>query len=342
MEIVRVRREQMVAAGRRPARGDLATPPDAMLLASLPGSQRDPRLKRFQRAKEDARIAAERARGFDPNAGFLSPRDRRVPRGRPLRLGGGPRHVRSGNPPSAQHPTGARTAFSSPPSQGPLSVVSNSRALPRRRRSGRGRAGRGSPSGLEAPNRFAKFYERGDVPCGVQHGAVRQLVWKSPIDELDLNIVLPVFFDGLVLRREPCCFLAREGSQAILRHPGVADKVLAAVPALVPPLKKALTTGDRGATTATLKVLQLLVLCGGDGRIGERLVPYFRQLLPAVNKLVESKDDLRREGLDGGSRKGNLADIALDTLHVLEAQGGREAFATIKYMVPTYESFIRD
>ena len=36
----------------------------------------------------------------------------------------------------------------------------------------------------------------------------------------------------------------------------------------------------------------------------------------------------------------NLGDLVQETLELLEAHGGEDAFINIKYMVPTYESFV--
>ncbi len=87
-----------------------------------------------------------------------------------------------------------------------------------------------------------------------------------------------------------------------------------------------------------LKVLQQLVVSGE--MIGEALVPYYRQLLPVLN-LFKNANVNTGDGIVYNQRKRiNLGDLVQETLELLEANGGEDAFINIKYMVPTYESCV--
>jgi hypothetical protein len=87
-----------------------------------------------------------------------------------------------------------------------------------------------------------------------------------------------------------------------------------------------------------LCVLQQLVQC--DERIGEALVPYYRQLLPIFNMFKQNNANLG-DGIDYSQRKRtNMGDLIHETLGLFEKHGGEDAFINIKYMIPTYESCV--
>merc|ERR1719265_1842061 len=45
---------------------------------------------------------------------------------------------------------------------------------------------------------FRRFYDRGDLPIQIYHGAVGgKIAWKVDIEKLDYHHYLPIFFDGL-------------------------------------------------------------------------------------------------------------------------------------------------
>jgi len=84
--------------------------------------------------------------------------------------------------------------------------------------------------------------------------------------------------------------------------------------------------------------LQLLVQA--DERIGEALVPYYRQLLPIFNMFKQNNANLG-DGIDYAQRKRtNMGDMIHETLTLFEKHGGEDAFINIKYMIPTYESCV--
>ncbi|CAK0795413.1 unnamed protein product [Prorocentrum cordatum] len=140
-------------------------------------------------------------------------------------------------------------------------------------------------------------------------------------------------------RTLPYRFLALQGVYDLLEKGG--SKILPVVPQLIIPIKTALASRDEEIDTicTVLKVLQTLVQSGD--MIGEALVPYYRQeggILPVLN-IYKNKNKNLGDSMDYSQRKRmNIGDLISETLEMLEATGGEDAFINIKYMVPTYES----
>jgi hypothetical protein len=87
-----------------------------------------------------------------------------------------------------------------------------------------------------------------------------------------------------------------------------------------------------------LKIIQQLV--ASNNKVGEALVPYYRQILPIFN-LFKTKNKHLEDNIDYGQRKRmNMGDLIEETLQILEQEGGEDAFINIKYMIPTYESAV--
>jgi hypothetical protein len=213
--------------------------------------------------------------------------------------------------------------------------------------SGLGGVPRGNPSpppraGATAkrpviPSEFRRFYDRGDLPIQIMHGAVGgKIAWKVDVDKLDYHHYLPIFFDGLREKEEPYRFLSVQGTHDMLEKGG--SKVLPVVPQLIIPIKTALNTRDPDIMCPVLKTIQALVLC--TDMIGEALVPYYRQILPVLNIFKNSHKNIG-DAIDYGQQKQkNLGDLIQQTLELLEVHGGEDAFINIKYMIPVYESCV--
>jgi hypothetical protein len=184
---------------------------------------------------------------------------------------------------------------------------------------------------------FRVFYDRGDLPIQVFHGAVGgKIAWKVDIEKLDYHHYLPIFFDGLREKEDPYRFLAVQGTYDMLEKGG--SKILPVVPQLIVPIKTALNTRDPELIATMIKVVQTLVLSGE--MIGEALVPYYRQILPVFNIFRGNNNNLGDQ-MDYGQRKRlNLGDLISETLQILEIHGGEDAFINIKYMIPVYESCV--
>lgn len=185
------------------------------------------------------------------------------------------------------------------------------------------------------PTEFRKFYDRGDFPIQIFHGAVGgKIAWKVDIEKLDYHHYLPLFFDGLREKEDPYRFLAVQGVYDMLEKGG--SKILPVVPQLIIPIKTALNTRDPELICTILKVLQTLVLSAE--MVGEALVPYYRQLLPIFN-IFKAQNFNIGDQMDYSQRKRKcMGDLIQETLEVFEIHGGEDAFINIKYMIPTYES----
>mmetsp|Transcript_50641 Transcript_50641/g.158221 ORF Transcript_50641/g.158221 Transcript_50641/m.158221 type:complete len:430 (-) Transcript_50641:68-1357(-) len=180
-----------------------------------------------------------------------------------------------------------------------------------------------------------RFYDRGDLPISVRHcPQENEINWKVEVEKLDYHYYLPIFFDGLRDKEEPYFFFARRGILDMVSHG--SDRVVAVLPQLIIFIKNALNTRDPDVVQTTLKILQTMVQA--DQRIGEALVPYYRQLLPVFN-LLKSKNKNSGDTIDYSQRKRtNVGELINETLEMLETHGGPDAYINIKYMIPTYES----
>lgn len=188
---------------------------------------------------------------------------------------------------------------------------------------------------------FRRFYERGDLPVKILHNfsnGMNQITWSVEVDKLDYHHYLPIFFDGIRETEEPYRTLAIRGVHQLLERGGRLGKVLPVVPQLIIPIKTALNTRDKDIICETLECLKRLVTCGD--LIGEALVPYYRQLLPIMNIFCSQTPNMG-DRIDYAQRKNrDMGVLIQDTLQMLEAHGGEDAFINIKYMIPTYESSV--
>ncbi|XP_051809586.1 parkin coregulated gene protein isoform X1 [Acanthochromis polyacanthus] len=189
------------------------------------------------------------------------------------------------------------------------------------------------------PTNFRKFYEHGAFPIALDHdNKGNRIAWKVDIETLDYYHYLPLFFDGLCETAHPYEFFARQGIHDMLDHGG--SKILPVIPQLIVPIKNALNTRNNQVMCTTMKVLQHLVTSGD--KVGETLVPYFRQILPVFN-LFKNKNKNLGDGIDYSQRKReNIGELIEETLQMFELYGGEHAFFNIKYMIPTYESCMKN
>ncbi|GET89329.1 hypothetical protein, conserved [Leishmania tarentolae] len=188
------------------------------------------------------------------------------------------------------------------------------------------------------PTEFRRAYNRGDLPIAICHGSRPTVDWKVEVEKLDYHHYLPIFFDGIRETEEPYMFLARQGCLDLLERGG--SKILPTIPQLIIPIKTALNTRHPDIISATLRILQHLIV--SDDLIGEALVPYYRQILPVLNLFKNvHKRRSRGDAMDYGQRnRDDVGDLVNETLQLLEQHGGDDAYINIKYMVPSYESCI--
>jgi len=185
---------------------------------------------------------------------------------------------------------------------------------------------------------FPVRYNRGELPCSVEHTAAGYaLTWVCPLQTLDYDHYLPIFFDGIRATEQPYKFLARQGVRELLEAArGYPERVLPCLPEVVAGLRRALDTRDPPVLLAALGCVEELVGCNAG--VGEALVPYYRQLLSVMNLFLAKRENLG-DAMDYGQRRGeDLAARVGEVLEALERTGGPDAFANIKYSVPTYET----
>jgi len=187
------------------------------------------------------------------------------------------------------------------------------------------------------PTLFRKCYDRGEFPMMVdQNCNGKTILWKIPPQQLDFHHYLPLFFEGLREIEHPYTFFARQGIHDMLIQG--CDKVLPVVPQLIRPIREALNTRCAPILKATLLALQQLIVCAP--KVGEALVPYYRQLLPVLNIFKNKNVNLGDQIEYGQYKRENIGDLIQETLELMERYGGEDAFINIKYMIPTYESII--
>jgi hypothetical protein len=184
------------------------------------------------------------------------------------------------------------------------------------------------------------LYERGDIPASVDHGGAggaSALRWRVDLAAIHAEDLLPVFLDGIRETEDPYRFLAVRGAEELIAAAGAS--VTDVLPALVPPLRRALVTRDRAVVATAALLLQALLRASPDA--GRRLAPYYRQLLPTL-RLYARGGSVARDGHDYGQRmRGprNLAAIVDDTLCLMHRTGGTHALAGIQHFIPTFQSY---
>ncbi|XP_053613091.1 parkin coregulated gene protein homolog [Plodia interpunctella] len=189
------------------------------------------------------------------------------------------------------------------------------------------------------PTMFRKSYQRGEFPVSIEFtSSGKRLAWKVPIEKLDFHHYLPMFFDGLAEAGYPFNFIVEHGIDDLVKKGGY--KILPVVPQLIIPIKNAFATKRPSVLCHALRCIQMLV--AGCDKVGEALVPYYRQILPTLN-LFKDRNRNMGSGIDHTTTRGeNVADLIEDTLQILERHGGPDAFINIKYMIPTYESCVQN
>lgn len=109
---------------------------------------------------------------------------------------------------------------------------------------------------------FPNRYIRGELPCTIEHGNKGQyLSWVCPLENLDYDYYLPVFFDGLQCDKDPVMFLATQGIEDMLYAcQGDASRVIPSLKNLVRPLRNALSKFDVKVLLNVLRVRACFVL----------------------------------------------------------------------------------
>lgn len=204
------------------------------------------------------------------------------------------------------------------------------------------------------PNR----YVRGELPCTIEHGTSgKYLSWACPLENLDYEFYLPVFFDGLQCTDMIVSFIARQGIEDMLyASRGHPERIKSVVHLLVRPLRNALAKFDLDVLLGVLKALEQLITCN-EG-IGEVLLPYGKQFLAPIaffmdmNKNIgDSIDYSQRRNNDIGEEVSSINVCVIlfllvlkvvivsmlqirRVLELMEEHGGPDALRAIKFSIP--------
>ncbi|KAI8995718.1 parkin co-regulated protein-domain-containing protein, partial [Gaertneriomyces semiglobifer] len=166
---------------------------------------------------------------------------------------------------------------------------------------------------------FSSLYSKGGIPCRLDHGSVKHKVaWTTSPERLDYNPLFITFLDGLRETQHPYIFIVRNGLKELLDAPGAAEKLLPILPAIVAPLRAALTTKDKETLLSGLDTLSRI-----SNLVGPSLNPYLSSLVPPIASRVLHAD---------------LRETVYETLRTCELAGGEQALKIIRNLCPTYSS----
>jgi hypothetical protein len=148
------------------------------------------------------------------------------------------------------------------------------------------------------PNR----YLRGELPCTIEHGVNGMyLSWACPLENLDYEYYLPVFFDGLQCKEHPSAFIAQQAIEDLLigarGHP---EWIVPVIPKIVRFMRNALAKFDPQILMTVLKVMRQLVQCN-DG-IGDALLPYTKQFLTPMAVFLDQTKNTG-DAIDYGQKR---------------------------------------
>lgn len=185
---------------------------------------------------------------------------------------------------------------------------------------------------------FPNRYKRGELPCSMEHGTTGPyLSWVCPLEKLDYEHYLPLFFDGLQCKGIPLAFLASQGTKDMLQAArGAPERVIPCIPLIILPIRNVLCKKDPVVLLPLLQCLRELVNVG-EG-VGATLVNSGVTFLSLFNIFL---DKTRNIGDAIDYRQRRLDDVGMEvlaTLEELERHGGPHAFRRIKHSIPTYES----
>ena len=189
---------------------------------------------------------------------------------------------------------------------------------------------------------FPNRYIRGELPCTIEHGIKGwYLSWVCPLEKLDYEYYLPIFFDGLQCNEDPSKFLATQGIEDLLyAAKGDSARITPVVCHLVRGLRNALSKFEVPILLNTLKAIQQLVNCAPG--VGETLMPYSKQFLAPMAAYLDMNKNIG-DSIDYSQRMNNdVGEEVRKTLELLEETGGPGSFKAIKFSIPLYESCLKD
>ncbi|CAM9137979.1 unnamed protein product [Ectocarpus sp. 12 AP-2014] len=190
-----------------------------------------------------------------------------------------------------------------------------------------------------APSAFPDRYLRGEVPCSKHCSAASALVWVCPLEQLDYEYYLPMFFDGIRCLEEPCMTLARQGVSDLLSAArGYPQRILPSLPNIMRALRVAISCKNPGVILFACSALRQLAT--GNKEVGEALVGYYKMFLHVFNVFMNCTKSTG-DKIDYGQRNSqDIGEAVSCTVETLERNGGKHAFAHIKHCIPTYQTCV--
>ncbi|XP_052228896.1 PACRG-like protein isoform X2 [Dreissena polymorpha] len=166
---------------------------------------------------------------------------------------------------------------------------------------------------------FAAIYSNGGIPCRLVHGSVKhKLAWNTPPEQVAFDPVLVTLAEGLCETIHPYMFVARTGFKEMLEVPNCDGQVVPLLPRLTVAIRNALGARDSSVVLVGLEALIQL-----SEVVGPALNPHLNKLLVPVAKGMMDK---------------KLKEKVVETLQVVEKNGGRDCLPLIKSKIPTYSS----
>ena len=170
---------------------------------------------------------------------------------------------------------------------------------------------------------FTRFYKLNTLPCKIEHGSIQnKLVWDKNfnINNFNYNPYILHFYDGLQETQHPYNFICIEAIKFLMIQKKAEKKVFLLKDKLVKKIRLCLISKNSEIFFNGLLGLRYLSIV-----LGVELNVFIKTLLSPIGKKLGMK-----------KFKGNI----LETLGVLEENGGKEAYQIIKKKIPTYCSVL--
>ena len=203
-------------------------------------------------------------------------------------------------------------------------------------------AGAFLPQWVQTPTAFRDARAELSLPVRIDNssgGASLSVEWTTPVEEVDVQVVLPLLLQGLRDDTFDGRFVAMQGATELVAAAGPKGKLLRLTSQLIEPIRLALATLDPPVICAAMQILRQFL--STHRLAGAALRPHFRQLLPKLAPLVlrgQERQPINGEHDRASDREMNPSDLAATLLHEMEARGGKGAGSVIKACIPSWHS----